>query len=55
MRNLKRVHFDLNRLSAEAVWFRRRSDSSYAPLTPEAYAGLREEFAAAERLNLLDR
>ncbi len=55
VRNLKRVHFDLNRLSAEAVWFRRRSDSSYAPLTPEAYAGLREEFAAAERLNLLDR
>ena len=55
VRNLKRVHFDLNRLPEASVWLRQRGDSSYAPLTPEAYATLREEFSAAERLDLLDR
>jgi hypothetical protein len=55
VRNLKRVHFDRNRLANEPVYFRRRGDSSFRPLTAPEYAELRAEFAAAEKLDLLDR
>jgi len=56
VRNLKRVHFDLRRLGTEApVFFRQRGDTTYRPLTPEAYEALRDDFASRERLDLLDR
>jgi fatty-acyl-CoA synthase len=55
VRNLKRVHFDLTRLGDEPIFWRRRGDTAYRPLTAEDYGSLRAEFAAAERLDLLDR
>jgi fatty-acyl-CoA synthase len=55
VRNLKRVHFDRNRLPKEPIYFRRRGDASFHPLTPQEYAELRREFAEAEKLDLLDR
>ena len=54
VRNLKRVHFDRNRLPEASIWWRRRGDTRYQPLTAEAYASLRKEFEAAEKLDLLD-
>jgi hypothetical protein len=55
VRNLKRVHFDLARVGSAPVYFRRRGDTAYRPLTTAAYQQIREEFAAAEKLDLLDR
>ncbi len=55
VRNLKRVHFDRNRLPSEPIFFRTRGDASFRPLAAEEYAALRREFAAAEKLDLLDR
>jgi len=56
VRNLKRLHFDLRRLGADSpVYFRRRGDTTFRALTPDAYENLRAEFAARERLDLLDR
>ena len=55
VRNLKKVHFDRNRLSNEHLFWRKRGDSAYRPLSAEDYAALRKEFAAAEKLDLLDR
>jgi hypothetical protein len=55
VRNLKRVHFDLTRVGDAPVYFRRRGDSAYRRLTTAAYQQIREEFAAAEKLDLLDR
>jgi len=55
VRNLKQVHFDRARLADEPIFWRRRGDTAYRPLTAEDYGALRAEFAAAERLDLLDR
>lgn len=55
VRNLKKVHFDRNRLSNEPLFWRRRGDTAYRPLSAEDYAALRAEFARAEKLDLLDR
>lgn len=55
VRNLKKVHFDLARLGDARVFYRRRGDTSFQPLSADAYAVLREEFARAEKLELLDR
>jgi fatty-acyl-CoA synthase len=55
VRNLKQVHFDKNRLGDAPVFFRRRGDDTYRPLGAAEYAKLRQEFAAAEKLDLLDR
>ena len=56
VRNLKKVHFDLNRLGdARGVFWRRRGDKTYKPLVREDYEQLRQEFAAREKLELLDR
>ncbi len=55
VRNLKRVHFDRTRLPDEPLYWRRRGDTAFKPLTAEDYAALRAEFAAAERLEQLDR
>jgi hypothetical protein len=55
VRSLKRVHFDRNRLQSEPIFFRTRGDASFRPLGAEEYAALRREFAAAEKLDLLDR
>jgi hypothetical protein len=55
VRNLKQVHFDRNRLPDAPIFFRVRGDTTYRPLTTAEYAKLREEFAAREKLDLLDR
>ncbi len=55
VRNMKKVHFDLRRLPEEPIYFRGRGDSAFRPFTAEEYRRLREEFAAAERADLLDR
>jgi hypothetical protein len=56
VRNYKKVHFDLKRLPAnEAVYWRRRGDTTFKPLTQADYAGLRAEFEEREKLELLDR
>ncbi len=56
VRNLKRVHFDLNRLGDDApVYFRRRGDTTFHRLTRADYEALRREFAEREKLDLLDR
>ena len=55
VRNLKNVHFDRNRLPDAPIYWRGRTDQSFRPFTRQDYDRLREEFAAAERLELLDR
>jgi fatty-acyl-CoA synthase len=56
VRNLKKVHFDRNRLPAvTSLYWRRRGDDSFHPLDAAAYEELRREFAAREKLDLLDR
>ncbi|MGH7893403.1 MAG: AMP-binding protein [Candidatus Binatia bacterium] len=55
VRNLKTVHFDRTRLPDARLYFRTRGDAAYRPLTAADYAALRAEFAAAEKLDLLDR
>jgi fatty-acyl-CoA synthase len=55
VRNLKQVHFDLRRLPDAEVYWRRRGDTRFRPFQNEDWEALRREFAAAERLALLDR
>ena len=55
VRNLKKQHFDRHRLLDEPIFWRRRGDTAYQPFTVADYEALRHEFAAAERLELLDR
>jgi fatty-acyl-CoA synthase len=56
VRNLKKLHFDLNRLGDDApVWFRRRGDTTFKRLTRAEYDAMRAEFAEREKLDLLDR
>jgi len=56
VRNLKKLHFDLNRLGDEApVYWRQRGDTSYRRLSRADYEALRSEFQEREKLDLLDR
>ncbi|MBY0274370.1 AMP-binding protein [Candidatus Binatia bacterium] len=56
VRNLKKLHFDLNRLGDDAaIWFRRRGDTTYKRLARADYEEMRKEFAEREKLDLLDR
>ena len=55
VRNLKKVHFCRRRLPDAPLYWRRRDDKAYRPLTAEEYESLRAEFARAEKLELLDR
>ena len=46
----------LNRLGDDArIWFRVRGDTSFRPLGHDEYEELRKEYAASEKLDLLDR
>ena len=54
VRNLKAVHFDPRRVK-DGLYFRERGDSAFKPLTAAAFEALRKKFAAAEKLDLLDR
>ncbi|MCX8072464.1 MAG: AMP-binding protein [Candidatus Binatia bacterium] len=55
VRNYKKVHFDLNRIPDARIYWRRRGDTTFRPFTRDDYEGLRREFAAQEKLELLDR
>jgi acyl-CoA synthetase (AMP-forming)/AMP-acid ligase II len=56
VRNYKKAHFDLGRMpNAHPLYWRRRGDTAFKPLTKADYQQLREEFAAREKLTLLDR
>lgn len=56
VRNLKKLHFDRKRLPAGTpLYWRQRGDASYRPLEEQDYEELRREFAAREKLDLLDR
>jgi len=55
VRNLKADHFDRRRLREEPIYWRTRGDACFRPFTAEEHAALREEFVAAERVQLLDR
>jgi fatty-acyl-CoA synthase len=55
VRNLKKVHFDLNRIESDPVYYRRRGDDSFKRLDAAAYQGVRDEFEAREALDVLDR
>lgn len=55
VRNYKKVHFDLNRIPDAQIFWRQRGDTAYKPFTRADYDGLREEFKAREKLDLLDR
>jgi hypothetical protein len=54
VRDLKKAHFDL-RKQLEPIYWRERGDVTYKAFTREDYDRLRKQFAAAERLQLLDR
>lgn len=56
VRAYKKVHFDRNRLpQGEPLYWRRRGDTAFRPLTQADYEQLRQEFQAREKLELLDR
>jgi fatty-acyl-CoA synthase len=56
VRHYKQAHFDLGRVPAgQPIYWRRRGDAAFRPLTQADYQALREEFAERERLELLDR
>ncbi len=55
VRNYKKVHFDRNRLPDAELYWRCRGDTEFKPFGRADYDALRAEFAARERLNLLDR
>jgi fatty-acyl-CoA synthase len=55
VRNLKTAHFDRRRLPTEPIYWRQRGDATFHPFTSADYDDLRKEFAAREKLDLLDR
>lgn len=55
VRHLKQVHFDRRRLPDAPIYWRRRGDTTFHPFTRADFDALREEFAKAERVHLLDR
>jgi hypothetical protein len=55
VRNYKKVHFDRNRLPDAELYWRCRGDKEFKPFGRADYDELRAEFAARERLDLLDR
>ena len=55
VRNLKKEHFDPHYRRGEPIYWRRRSDSCFRPFSDADFEALRKQFAAAERLQLLDR
>ena len=55
VRNLKKAHFHPERVGADPLYWRRRGDTAFQPFGRDAFTGLRREFAAAEKVDLLDR
>jgi fatty-acyl-CoA synthase len=55
VRHVKQVHFDLHRIPDAVIYWRQRGDTAYRRFTADDYAAVRQEFAAREKLDLLDR
>src|SRR4029079_944787 len=55
VRNLKALHFCRRRLPDAPIFWRTRGDTTYRPFSANDYAGVRKQFEAAERVDLLDR
>ena len=55
VRNLKKAHFHPERVGPDPLYWRRRGDAAFKPLTASDYERLRKVFEAAEKLQLLDR
>ncbi|MBI3786545.1 MAG: AMP-binding protein [Deltaproteobacteria bacterium] len=56
VRNYKKIHFDLKRQPPGVqIFWRERGDKAFKPFGAAAYEQLRKDFAAREKLELLDR
>jgi hypothetical protein len=55
VRNLKADHFNRRRLGEAEFYWRSRGDTTFKPFAAADYEALRERFAVAERLQLLER
>lgn len=55
VRHLKKDHFHRSWLPAAALFWRRRGDDTFSPFGAADFEDLRRAFAAAERLELVDR
>lgn len=55
VRNLKADHFNRRRLADAALYWRERGDTTFSPFLAAEYEALRERFAAAERLQIVER
>jgi len=55
VRSLKKEHFHRGRLPDAQLFWRRRGDTQFLPFSARDFDGLRAEFAASERMDLLER
>src|SRR5262249_15636426 len=55
VRNLKKAHFHPDRVGSDALYWRQRSDTAFQPFGREQFAALRQDFARAEKVDLLER
>jgi fatty-acyl-CoA synthase len=55
VRNLKKAHFHPDRVGGDPLYWRRRGDAAFKPFDRDEFAALRREFAAAEKVDLLER
>jgi len=54
VRPFKRQHFNIERHPDMTVYYRRRGDTTYHLLTPEAFQEIKQQFAATGRQDLLE-
>ena len=55
VRNLKKAHFHPDRVGSDPLYWRRRGHAAFQPFGHDTFAVLRRDFAAAEKLDLLER
>jgi fatty-acyl-CoA synthase len=55
VRNLKKAHFHPDRVGDDPLYWRKRGDAAFQPFGREQFAALRQEFARAEKVDLLER
>jgi len=55
VRNLKKQHFDLRRISDQPIFWRERGDTRFKSFSRKDFEDLRDVFRASEREDLLDR
>ncbi len=55
VRPLKKDHFSRKKLPDAPIYWRKRGDTAFRPLTGDDWEALRKDFAKAEKLDVLDR